>query len=190
MHKLIIASIFTFTLPLVSYARPKAVVLLRHAEEPKDDSVNHLSGIGYERAKLLPKLFKTNPVLKSLGAPEFLFAAGAKKKDSSIRSIETLDALSKALQVPINDSYKRDDFRALSDEINTNPAYDDKVVVVVWQHKILTEIAEKVGLKTPPIYPSGRFDRIWVVTYGGGKKGSKGVLQDLPQMLLPGDSKK
>lgn len=190
MNKILLATLFIFALPLTSMARPKAIVLLRHGEEPKDDTINHLSEAGYIRAKLLPKLFKTNPVLKELGTPVALFAAGAKNKDSSIRSIETLVPLSLALEIPINDSFKRDDFRALSEDINNNPAYDDKVVVVVWQHKILTEIAEKVGLKKPPIYPSSRYDRIWVVTFSGGKKSSKGVLQDLPQMLLPGDTKK
>lgn len=190
MKNIILATLFVFALPLTSIARPKAVILLRHGEEPKDDTVNHLSEAGYIRAKLLPKLFKTNPVLKELGTPVALFAAGAKNKDSSIRSIETLAPLSMDLEIPINDSFKRDDFRALSEDINNNPDYDGKVVVVVWQHKILTEIAEKVGLKKAPLYPSGRFDRIWVVTYSGEKKGNKGVLQDLPQQLLPGDTKK
>lgn len=190
MKNIILVTLFIFTLPLTSLARPKAVVLLRHGEEPKDDTINHLSDLGYARAKLLPKLFKTHPVLKALGTPVALFGAGAKNKDSSIRSIETLVPLSMDLEIPINDSYKRDDFRALSEDINNNPAFEDKVVVVVWQHKILTEIAEKVGLKKPPMYPSGRYDRLWIVTYDGGKKGGKAVLQDLPQKLLPGDSKK
>jgi hypothetical protein len=190
MKNFILATVFIFAWPLTSIARPKAVVLLRHAEEPKDDSSNHLSETGYTRAKLLPKLFKTHPVLKNLGTPVALFGAGAKNKDSSIRSIETLAPLSLDLEIPINDSFKRDDFRALSENINTNPAYEGQVVVVVWQHKILTEIAEKIGLKKPPTYPSGHFDRIWIVTYGVEKKGDKAVLQDLPQQLLPGDSKK
>lgn len=190
MNKFLLAAFFVFTLPITLMARPKAVVLLRHGEEPKDESINHLSEVGYLRAKLLPQLFKTNPELKALGLPVALFAAGAKNKDSSIRSIETLIPLSLDLEIPINDSFKRDDFRALSDEINNNPAYNEKVVVVAWQHKILTEIAEKIGIKNPPTYPSGHYDRIWIVTYSGGKKGIKGKLQDLPQKLLPGDSKK
>ncbi len=190
MNKIILSVLLALTLPLTTTARPKAVVLLRHGEEPKDDTLNHLSDLGYARAKLLPRLFKTHPALKDLGTPVALFAAGAKNKDSSIRSIETLVPLSMDLEIPINDTFKRDDFRALSEDLNNNPAYEGKVVVVVWQHKILTEIAEKIGLKKPPMYPSIRFDRIWLVTYDGGKKGGKALLQDLPQKLLPGDSKK
>jgi hypothetical protein len=188
MNKMILAAFFAFALPLTTMARPKAVILLRHAEEPKDDTINTLSLIGYERAKLLPQLFQTNSILKSLGTPVALFAAGMKNKDSSIRSIETLRPLAAAIQVPINERFKRDDFRALSEEINDNPAFEGKVVVVAWQHKILTEIAEKVGLKKAPMYPSERFDRVWVITYEGGKKGNKGVLHDLAQKLMPGDS--
>ena len=190
MNKIIIAAFFVFTLPLTLMARPKAVILFRHAEEPLDYTANNLSKIGYERAKLLPELFKTNAVLKALGIPSVLFAAGVKNKDSSIRSIETLEPLAAALNISINESFQRDDFRALSEDINNNRAYDGQVVVVAWQHKILREIAEKVGLKKAPMYPSGRFDRIWVITYKGGKNGNKGILQDLPQQLLPGDSKK
>ncbi len=187
---MIISTLLILTFPLISLARPKAVVLLRHVEEPKDDALNHLSEIGYARAQLLPKLFKTHPALKDLGTPVALFGAGAKNKDSSIRSIETLVPLSQDLKIPINDSFKRDDFLALSEDIKHNPLFDNKVVVVVWQHKILTDIAAKIGLKKPPLYPSGQYDRLWIITYDGGKKGDKAVLQDLPQKLLPGDSKK
>ncbi len=185
MNKVILAICFIFTLPLTAMARPKAIILLRHAEEPKED-VNHLSAAGYARAKMLPKLFKTHPALKKLDPPIALFAAGAKKEDSSIRSIETLHNLSLDIEVPINDTFKRDDFRALAKEINTHEKYDDQVVVVVWQHKILREIAEKLGVKKTSAYPSDKFDRIWLITY----KKDKANLEDLPQNLMPGDDKK
>ena len=173
----------------VAWARPKAVILFRHAEEPRDESSNHLSKTGYLRAQLLPSLFETNSILKKLGTPVALFAAGAKNKNKSIRSIETLAPLSLVLEIPINDRFIRDDFRNMINEINTNPDYDDQVVVVAWTHKILKQIAKEVGLKKAPTYPSGQFDRIWVVTFDGDKKGQKAVLHDLPQRLLPGDSK-
>ena len=189
MKKIILATLFIFTLPLKSVAHPKAIILLRHAEEPKED-VNHLSEAGYARAKMLPSLFKNNPVLKDFDVPVALFAAGAKKEDSSIRSIETLHYLSKEIKVPINDSFKRDDFRALAKEINNNHDYDDQVVVVVWQHKILREIAEKLGVKKTSDYPSSKFDRIWLITYKKDIEKEKVILADLPQNLMPGDDKK
>ena len=187
---MILAFLVIFTISQGTWARPKAVILFRHGEEPKDKSSNHLSKTGYLRAQLLPGLFETNPVLRKLGPPAALFAAGAKNKSKSIRSIETLVPLSLVLKIPINDNFLRDDFYNMTNEINTNPEYDDQVVVVTWTHKILKDIAEDVGLKKAPIYPSGQFDRIWVITFDGGKKGQKAVLQDLPQQLLPGDSKK
>lgn len=190
MKKTILAFVMIFTIPHVTWARPKAVILFRHGEEPKDKSSNHLSETGYLRAQLLPQLFETNSVLKKLGLPVALFAAGAKNKNKSIRSIETLVPLSLVLKIPINDRFIRDDFHNMTNEINNNPDYDDQVVVVTWTHKILKDIAEDVGLKKAPTYPSGQFDRIWVITFDGGKKGQKAVLQDLPQQLLPGDSKK
>ncbi len=187
MKKIIIFCGLMILTPLASVAHPKAVVLLRHAEEPTSDDP-HLSTEGYNRAKMLPTLFKTHPALKTLGIPVALFAAGAKKANNSVRSIETLHNLSLDIQVPVNDEFNRDDFRALTDEINSNKIYEGKVVVVVWQHKILREIAEKLGVKNAPPYPPGKYDRIWLITYLGTS--GKIFFQDLPQNLMPGDSLK
>ena len=190
MKKIIPAFILICAFSQVTWARPKAVILFRHAEEPDDESSHRLSKKGYLRAQLIPSLFETNSVLKKLGTPVALFAAGPKHKNKSIRSIETLAPLSVVLEIPINDRFIRDDFRDMINEINTNPDYNDQVVVVAWTHKILQDIAKEVGLKKAPSYPSGQFDRVWVITFDGGKKGQKAELHDFPQQLLPGDSKK
>ena len=48
------------------------------------------------------------------------------------------------------------------------------------------ELAESLGA-VPPYkpWPDTQFDRVWRIDYKGGKA----VLTDLPQRLLPGDSK-
>lgn len=181
--KNIIFIILAMTLSISAYARPKAVIIIRHAEEPNED-VNYLSPIGHQRAQELFRIFRENPQLKELGVPVALFAAGAKKQSSSIRSIQTLTPLAKTLKLPLNDSFNRDDYKMLSQEILSNIDYNDKVIMVCWQHKKMPLIAELLGVKNPPSSPSDKFDRIWLVTYDSKGKGS---LLDLPQNLLPGD---
>lgn len=174
----------------LAQAFPKAVILLRHAEEPKGN-VAYLSKDGIERSRRLPELFRDNKKLAQLGSPDYLFAAGAKHDDSSQRSVQTLHFLSKELEIPIDDSFMRDDIKALTHEILKNDIYDDKVLVVCWQHKLLTLIAERLGVKKAPDYPSNKFDRLWIITFDQkGKNKGEAQLKDLPQQLMPGDSKK
>lgn len=174
------------SLPQQSLAQPKAIILLRHAEEPPED-VPYLSETGQKRAMALPSLFKTNPYLKNLETPVALFAAGAKKADSSIRSIQTLKYLSEEFQIPVNHSFIRDDYEKMTEEINKNPDYNQKVIVICWQHKLLSKIAKNLGYEIPYDYPSGRFDRLWIIL---SEEKSKVKFLDLPQRLLPGDTVK
>lgn len=186
----ILSFIVGFTFLDQALAAPKAVILIRHAEEPHDDET-YLSKKGVERSRRLPKLFKDHPKLRKLGAPVALFAAGAKGKNSSVRSIQTLHFLSQALKISINDSYLRDDVKDLTEEILENNDYDDKVVVICWQHRLLPVIAERLGVKEAPNYPHEKFDRVWLITYNKkDKKKNKVQFDDFAQKLLPGDDSK
>lgn len=172
-----------------TFAMPKAVILIRHAEKPTpEDSSPSLSEKGWQRAKLLPQIFVENKALSELGLPDYLFAAGLQKDDSSKRSIETLTYLSKNLQIPINDSFKRDDFQGLTEEILENPIYDNKVIMICWQHKILSKIAKHLGVNPKPEYNDQVFDRIWLITYLPHQNSEQVSFKDMPQHLLPGDS--
>jgi hypothetical protein len=183
----ILISFFIITLlSTYGYARPKAVILIRHAEEPKED-VNYLSPIGHQRAQEMHRLFTENSKLKELGNPIVLFAAGTEKPSSSIRSIQTLTPLANFLKLTVNDSFVRDDYKALAQEILNNKNYNDKVVMLCWQHKKMPMIAELIGVAQPPKSPGNKYDRLWLVTYDSKGKGS---LVDLPQKLLPGDDTK
>lgn len=182
----IILFIFTMALTSLSFATPKAVILLRHAEEPKSDET-YLSKDGVERSRRLVKLFQENKKLKKLGAPVAFFASGAKNNHSSVRSIQTLNFLSLYFKKSINDSYLRDDYKEMVQEILENEEYDNQVIVVCWSHDSLPDIAKKLGVKNTPDWPKGKFDRLWLLSF---EKDHKVKFVDIPQHIMPGDDKK
>ena len=57
-----------------------------------------------------------------------------------------------------------DDVDALAASIAALPS--DAVVVVAWEHSVLTDIAAALGVRNPPEYPSDEFDWQWTVRHG------------------------
>jgi hypothetical protein len=162
---------------------PATVLLIRHAEKPDTDDPN-LSPLGFERARLIPRLFGAAPAPPphNLPRPDALFAARPTRRSN--RPLETLTPLSGFLKLPINSDfaeYDVDDLAALL----LGGRFAGKVVLVAWHHGALPELAEALGA-IPPYdpWPDGQFDRIWRIDYGSGRA----MLADLPQVLLPGDS--
>jgi len=58
--------------------------------------------------------------------------------------------------------------------------------LICWHHGKIPDLAKALGVKRPPKWDGKVFDRVWQITYPKGKAS----LEDLPQMLLYGDSKK
>jgi len=59
-------------------------------------------------------------------------------------------------------------------------------VLVAWHHGNIPQLAAALGAQPPYTpWPEGQFDRIWRIDYKDGET----TLRDLPQDLLPGDSK-
>lgn len=179
---------FLFTFPAL--ALPKAIILLRHAEKPEDPNDPGLSPRGWERARALPRIFTENTELKKLGPPDFLYAAGLKKITSSLRSIQTLQFVGEIYNLEVHQNYIRDDYVSLIHDINTNTLFDEKIIVICWQHDILTDFLNGFGIPQKIIYPKKIFDRIWLVTYDNAENEApiKTIFTDMPQQLLSGDS--
>jgi hypothetical protein len=159
---------------------PKTVLLIRHGEKPEEGI--HLSPAGVERAKAIPQLFGA-AAPHNLPKPDFLFATLAGKK--SDREVDTLLPLSEAMKMPISHEVADKDFATLATELLSGK-YAGKVVLVCWHHGALPEFAKALGV-TPPYekWPDEQFDKVWRIDYAGGKA----TLTELPQALMPGDSK-
>ena len=166
-------------------ARPAEIILLRHAEKPPDETNVHLSATGKERARALVQFLTNTPALTANGLPVALFAAHPLSRSHSKRPVETLEPLSKHLKLQILTPQTATEWSALAKKVLDDPTYDRKTLVICWVHDYLPQLAEAFGVKPKPALWKGNvFDRVWVITY----RGKEGVLNDLPQRLLPGDS--
>jgi hypothetical protein len=193
---------------------PKQVLIIRHGEklgDPKkeDDGGRHLSVQGSARAADLPSLFAPPLGLFSCGlrpkadefhghyhhvpikskparfaTPNFIVATARSKH--SKRPMETVTPLATALDLPINDGFDDTEIKKLANAILTELAFAGKIVLICWHHGKIPDIAKALGIKKPPKWDAKVFDRVWQITYEKGKAS----LEDLPQMLLYGDSKK
>ncbi len=164
-------------------AMPAQILLLRHAEKP--DQGDELSAKGWARAKALPKLFYERPEFQAYGLPVALYGMGRESpSNGSVRSMQTLQFVSTDLHLPVISDFVKGDERELVSAIRSNRELDGHLVVICWEHKMLTEIASYLHVDPLPYYPSEKFDRAWLLTMNGERTPS---FQDLPELLLPGD---
>jgi hypothetical protein len=159
---------------------PATILLIRHAE--KTDGSANLSPEGFERAKRLSELFLPGGTRSDLPKPQFLFATHTSAH--SDRPVQTVEDLSKALNLPINDAFRDEDYAGLAKELLSG-RYAGKVVLVVWHRGKIPQLTKALGA-TPPYtpWPDQQFDRIWRIDYAHGKA----TVRDLPFALMPGDS--
>jgi hypothetical protein len=167
---------------------PKAVLLIRHAEEPpKAEASIHLSDSGKRRAEALHGLFETSPGRpEPFPKPDFLFAP--KPGGKSRRSLETLEPLAKQRGLTVAADLDKEDAEKLAHKVLHDPKYAGKTILVAWNHSMLPALARafKAG-NVPMEWKESHYDRIWVIRYGTG---GAAEFQDLPQSLMPGDGAK
>ena len=78
--------------------------------------------------------------------------------------METITPLSKAIGVKIDTSIGRDDVTALAKSVAALPS--DATVLICWEHDVLTEIAQELGVANAPKYGSSEYDLQWKVQNG------------------------
>lgn len=156
---------------------PSVILLIRHGEDtgiaPHDFN---LAQRGFQRAQALPKLFGSR-----LPKPQVIIATRASK--GSNRPVETVEPLARALDVPIDNKYRDDDYKILAHDLLTDPRYSGKVVLVCWHHAKIPRLAKALGVKGAPLWPEDQFDHVWVIEPTGGPA----RFEDVHQKLLDGD---
>ncbi|HTD85584.1 MAG TPA: histidine phosphatase family protein [Candidatus Binatia bacterium] len=169
---------------LCAQAQPKEIVIIRHGEEPNGNSI-HLSAKGQKRAQALADFFQTNSVVMQFGPPEALFAARPKPGGSK-RTVETAAPTSEALGQPLRQPFTEQQYGALAQKILQTPSFKGKTVIIVWTHSNIDNLAAALGVRPRPNWKSSVYDRAWVLVRSQGRV----TLKDIPQRLLPGDSKR
>lgn len=171
--------------PIVVTGKPAYVILIRHAEKP--ETGEELSARGKERAAALAPFFLERPEITRFGKPTAIYAERPKKATSSVRPMDTVAPLAKAIDRQVIDKFTRVEIEPMAKEILTQPAYSGKMVLVCWEHSMIPPLAKALGCTTAPDKWHGKaFDRLWVLSYH--PDGSV-TFEDLPQRLLFGDSK-
>ncbi len=192
INTFILSAAAVFCCAAGALAAPAQVILIRHAEKPEYG--NQLSERGFRRAEALVRFFRDEAAVTRYGAPAAIYAAAPKHEDSSIRSIQTVQPLADALGLAPLVKFTRGQAHKLAVDIMENPAYDGRMVLVCWQHgnlsDIVLELAEYGGATQtalPGEWPDKVYDRAWILDFDGG---GVTAFSDIPQHLLPGDSKK
>ena len=178
------ASAQTPAQPPAAGAPPATVLLFRHAEKLTDGRID-LAPAGFARAKDLPEVFlpSAGGATPKFPRPDALFATHQSKHSN--RPFETIQPLSQALNLPINTDFADDDYASLA-KLLLSGQYAGKIVLVAWHHGTLPQFAAALGVEPQPApWPPTQFDRVWRIDWHDGKP----ALTDLPQQLMPGDSK-
>ncbi|AZB42704.1 histidine phosphatase family protein [Bacillus sp. FJAT-42376] len=163
---------------------PSRIVLFRHAEKYTESHITDLSPEGWLRSRLLcRKLLMLYPDI------EGIYAAGIGTIEKSRRKIQTVLPLITHMLIAnkgegaINTVRTASETKGTAKEILKRSLYVNKTVIVCWAHSELPSLARELnGNPVPGNWPDNRYDVIWEIN------GKNGVLKQIPQLLLPGDS--
>ena len=138
-----------------TYATPKKVIIIRHAE--KIQGGNNLNLRGYERAGALPFYFSGTPLYNN-PAPTHIFATALAEPDSSVRTIQTCTPIANHYDLTLNIDFKHTETEKLAQEILINPKYNDSTVLICWSHGHIGPIVLALGGEDPGKWPKEIFN--------------------------------
>lgn len=196
MQKKFIAGTFLLLAAFVStaIAKPKNIIIIRHADRPLED--NCLSLQGLERSAALGYYFAGTPLYNTPPIAH-IFAEFKGKESSSIRSIQTCTSIANHLKLPLNANYYPKEIDKFSKDILTNPKYNDSTVLICWNHSGITPLVRALGGEDPGKWKHDVFDLVYMLTYEGEAKpklqkvlqklmfGDRATFEDKPQPLPP-----
>ena len=150
----------------VAIASPAQVFIMRHGEKPA-------------------AFFASTTQLKQFGPPVAIYAMAPSKTDSANRPVETVAPLAKALGIQINSSFAKLQIVQLVTQIMNSPAYNNKSVLICWEHTMIPQIAKDFGATmAPQAWDGNVFNQIWVLSLAGNRVIN---FNSLLETILPSD---
>ena len=140
------------------------VVLIRHCDKDEDYSATHCTPKGVRRAAWLPSLFDGD----RFDPPSYLYARKPEKPRNVMRSIETLEPMSRTFGLDIDVHYGEKDNEKLAEDVKRHLTSEGPVVVA-WKHLRLPSLAKAFGMKEPGTWEADDFDSMYVFTFDGDK---------------------
>ncbi|MCX5788807.1 MAG: histidine phosphatase family protein [Elusimicrobia bacterium] len=173
-----VAAVWLFAWP--ADAAPAQVIIIRHGEKPAVGS--HLCPRGVCRADALAAVFP-----RQFGTPAAIYAMKPSSEEGSMRAIETVTPLARALNLTINTSYTRKQLQPLVDDIMKNPACQGQMVLISWEHKVIPALVQTFCAggaasgacdPVPVKWPGSVFDQAWILNFNGVQVSSFKVIPE------------
>lgn len=164
------------------------ILIIRHAEKP--DSGFELSPTGTNRAEAYAKYFKGFTLDSRPSTPDYLFATA--DSAGSHRPRLTLEPLSKALGLRIDNRFKNKDFNSLVQDIRSK--YHGKCILIAWHHGEIPALATALGADAAKLLPSGAwptqtFNWVLELRYDHAGHLMPAETKRINENLMPGDEK-
>lgn len=135
------------------------VVIIRHGEKP--DPGDNLSCQGENRALQLPAV-----LYQKFNKPDYTYVPALKTGDATkhSRMFQTVSPFAIKYNLTVDSKYATDDHKKVAKNVLDKTG----TVLMVWEHKAIQPIAEKLGVQNPPAWQDSDFDSIWIITYRNG----------------------
>jgi hypothetical protein len=169
-------------------AIPAQIIIIRHAEKIPHQKDPSLSQKGKERAAAFIAYFTGDPDVLEFGPPVAIYAQRPSRAFDSLRPIETVQGLAKALNIELNTKYHSNEYMHMLREIMVEPEYTGKMVLICWQRYAIPNMAAALRVvSAPKEWPGSAFDRNWMINFYTREGPS---FRNVPQKLMFGDSAK
>lgn len=170
MHKILISIILFVVSATTALATPAEIVIIRHGDKWVKNPGENLNPTGYLRAIKFSEYY-----LKKFGTPpDAIFATALTDKGGSCRPIQTVSPLANhpstiAKKVAISHPFLVGQESELTKEILTNPTYNNKRVLICWEHEHVGDILNGLGIPGKIVWPGDNYDNVYIVDFKNGK---------------------
>lgn len=166
-----------------AFAVPSEIFIIRHADKLNKNPGPALSPKGEIRAIAFAHYFMSK---WQNHVPDFIFATnpegdsinGLYKKGKSIRQIQTVAPLVNILaekypnrEFPILHPYRNTEYQKLAEDLLTESEFDNKRVLICWDHRLIPELAKKLGVPESELknWPKHDYDTVYYIKFDGNK---------------------
>ena len=135
------------------------IIIIRHGEKP--DKGNNLSCQGFNRSLQLP-----NVLYKKFGVVDALYVPSLSQGDKTNQSrmYQTISPYAIKYDLKINTAYDVDDISGIAKAIKGEPG----TVLIVWEHKAIKKIVQRLGIDDIGKWDPDDFDAILIIDYKNG----------------------
>ena len=153
------------------------IVIIRHGEKPAKG--DNLTCQGLNRSLQLPKLLH-----KKFGIPAYIYVPALLDSVSTLhaRMFQTVTPFAVRYNLTVNSRFGGKDYAGIAADLLKKTG----TVLLVWDHKAMAGIVEKLGVKEAVSWPDDDYDSIWIITFAHGKAGLRKDKEGLhPEAACP-----